>query len=169
MRATDALPALAGAAGAIHPSCVFDRARRRWLPVVALLIVATTRPVEAVGDPEAGARVFRVCAACHTLQPGAYRTGPSLAGVFGRRAGTAAGFHRYSEALSSVDLVWREDTLDAFLADPQGFLPGNRMTFRGIEEQLSYGAGSSVKVFHSLGMGTNHPCKVFRGEALRRC
>ena len=55
--------------------------------------------------------------------------------MFGRAAGTAAGFHRYSEALSAVELVWREDTLDAFLADPQGFLPGNRMTFPGIEEQ----------------------------------
>jgi cytochrome c len=55
--------------------------------------------------------------------------------VFGRKAGTAAGFHRYSDARRSVDLVWREDTLDAFLADPQGYLPGNRMTFPGIEEQ----------------------------------
>jgi cytochrome c len=135
MRATDSLPAGDGAAGAIQPSCASDRARRRWLPVVGLLIVATNPPVEAAGDPEAGARVFRVCAACHTLEPGAHRTGPSLAGVFGRTAGTAAGFGRYSEALSSVDLVWREDTLDAFLADPQGFLPGNRMTFPGIGEQ----------------------------------
>lgn len=137
MGATDSLPACAddGAAGAIHPLCASDRARRRWLPVIGLLIVAATRPVAGAGDPEAGQRVFQVCAACHTLEPGAHRTGPSLAGVFGRRAGTAPSFQRYSEALSSVDLVWREDTLDAFLADPQGFLPGNRMTFRGIEEQ----------------------------------
>jgi cytochrome c len=139
MGATDSLPARAGdgAAGVIHRSCALDRARRRWLPVFGLLIVAATRPVAAAGDPETGQRVFRVCAACHTLQPGAHRTGPSLAGVFGRTAGTAPGFQRYSEALSSVDLVWREDTLDAFLADPQGFLPGNRMTFRGIEEQTA--------------------------------
>jgi cytochrome c len=131
MRATDLLLVLAAAAGAAYPS----RERRRLLPLLGLLIVAATCPVQAAGDPEAGQRVFRVCAACHTLEPGAHRTGPSLAGVFGRKVGTAAGFHRYSKALSSVDLVWHEDTLDAFLADPQGFLPGNRMTFRGIEEQ----------------------------------
>ena len=98
------------------------------------MILAATHQVEAAGDPEAGERVFRACAACHTLAPGEHRTGPSLAGVFGRKAGTAKGFHRYSEALGSADLVWREDTLDAFLADPRGFVPGNRMTFAGIED-----------------------------------
>src|SRR5919106_4865533 len=106
-----------------------------WLPVIGLLMLAGAHRADAAGDPEAGAQAFRTCAACHTLDPGAHGTGPSLAGVFGRKAGTAAGFQRYSEALRSVDLVWREATLDAFLADPQGFLPGNRMTFPGIEEQ----------------------------------
>jgi cytochrome c len=104
------------------------------LTVIALLVLATTREVAPAGDPEAGAQVFRTCAACHTLEPGAHRTGPSLAGVFGRRAGTAEGFHRYSDALRSADLVWREEALNAFLADPQAFLPGNRMTFRGLTD-----------------------------------
>jgi cytochrome c len=104
------------------------------LAVVALML-ASQRADGATGDPEQGAATFRVCGACHTLEPGEHRTGPSLAGVFGREAGAAAGFHRYSQALRSADLVWGEDTLDAFLADPQGFLPGNRMTFAGIEEE----------------------------------
>jgi cytochrome c len=109
--------------------------RNGWLPPLALLmILAATHQVEAAGDPEAGEQVFRACAACHTLAPGEHRTGPSLAGVFGRKAGTAEGFHRYSEALGSADLVWREDTLDAFLADPRSVVPGNRMTFAGIAE-----------------------------------
>jgi len=105
-----------------------------WLSLIGLLMLAATQPAEAAGDPEAGARVFRTCAACHTLEPGAHRTGPSLAGVFGRKAGTAEGFHRYSDALRSADLVWREDTLNGFLGDPQAFLPGNRMTFAGISD-----------------------------------
>jgi cytochrome c len=104
------------------------------LTVIALLVLATTREVAAAGDSEAGAQVFRTCAACHTLEPGAHRTGPSLAGVFGRKAGMAEGFHRYSDALRSADLVWRENTLNRFLADPQAFLPGNRMTFPGIAD-----------------------------------
>jgi cytochrome c len=108
--------------------------RLGWLPLLGLAFLAATVRCEAAGDPEVGAQVFRTCAACHTLEPGAHRTGPSLAGVFGRKAGGAVGFHRYSEALRSADLVWREDTLDDFLADPEGFLPGNHMTFRGIDD-----------------------------------
>jgi cytochrome c len=109
-------------------------ARTRWLPLIGLLMVAMAHRADAAGDPEAGAEVFRTCAACHTLEPGAHRTGPSLAGVFGRKAGTAEGFNRYSDALRSADLVWNEDALNTFLADPQAFLPGNRMTFPGIAD-----------------------------------
>jgi cytochrome c len=94
--------------------------RNSLLAIIAVLILATTRDGGAAGDPEAGAQVFQACAACHALEPGVHRTGPSLAGVFGRKAGTAEGFHRYSEALKSADLVWREDTLSEFLADPPG-------------------------------------------------
>jgi cytochrome c len=108
--------------------------RNSLLTMIAVLILAATRQGGAADDPDAGAQVFRTCAACHTLEPGVHRTGPSLAGVFGREAGTAEGFHRYSDALSSADLVWREDTLNRFLADPQAFLPGNRMTFAGIAD-----------------------------------
>jgi cytochrome c len=108
--------------------------RNSLATLTAVLILATTRQGGAAGDAEAGAQVFQTCAACHTLAPGEHRTGPSLAGVFGREAGAAEGFHRYSDALRSAGLVWREDTLDGFLADPQAFLPGNRMTFRGIND-----------------------------------
>jgi cytochrome c len=108
--------------------------RNSLATLTAVLILATTRQGGAAGDAEAGAQVFQTCAACHTLEQGVHRTGPSLAGVFGRKAGAAEGFHRYSEALRSADLVWREDTLNGFLANPQAFLPGNRMTFRGIDD-----------------------------------
>jgi cytochrome c len=86
------------------------------------------------GDPAEGAQVFRVCAACHSLRPGEHRTGPCLAGVFGRRAGTAEGFRRYSPALKAADVVWNEETLDPWIADPQAFIPGNRMAFRGLPD-----------------------------------
>jgi cytochrome c len=104
------------------------------LPVIGLLMLAVAHRADAAGDPKAGAQVSQACAACHTLEPGVHRTGPSLAGVFGRKAGTAEGFHRYSDTLKSADLVWREDTLNRFLADPQAFLPSNRMTFAGIPD-----------------------------------
>lgn len=88
----------------------------------------------AEGDAEAGARVFRACAACHSLAPGRHLTGPSLAGFWHRKAGSIEGFTRYSSALKTADIVWDERTLDAWIADPQAMVPGNRMTFRGIQE-----------------------------------
>jgi cytochrome c len=60
-------------------------------------------------------------------------TGPSLAGVLGRPAGVLASFQRYSPALKSAGIVWNDRTLDAWLADPQSFIPGTRMIFQGID------------------------------------
>jgi cytochrome c len=89
----------------------------------------------AVGEPERGAQVFRSCAACHSLEPGQHRTGPSLAGILGRHAGTVEGFARYSSALEQADVTWTEETLDRWLADPQALIPGNSMTFPGIRDE----------------------------------
>lgn len=81
-----------------------------------------------------GQRVFRRCAACHTLEEGArHLVGPNLHGVFGRQAGTAANF-RYSDALQTADFVWRPEQLDEWLANPREFLPGNRMAFPGLSD-----------------------------------
>ena len=68
------------------------------------------------------------------MEPGRHLTGPSLAGLFGRKAGTAEDFRRYSDALKSADLVWDEETLDAWLANPKALVPGNLMTFPGIQD-----------------------------------
>jgi cytochrome c len=103
--------------------------------LASLLLVDATATVAAAGDPSEGARAFRACAACHALLPGQHRTGPSLAGVVGRKAATAEGFRRYSPALKAADLVWDEATLDAWIADPQALVPGNRMTFRGLPDR----------------------------------
>lgn len=94
----------------------------------------TQATTAAAGDPVAGAQQFRACAACHALEPGRNRTGPSLAGVVGRKAGTAADFRRYSPALKDSGLVWDERSLDAWITDPGAFLPGTRMMFRGLPD-----------------------------------
>lgn len=83
---------------------------------------------------ENGARVFRRCAACHTLEQGArHLVGPNLYGVFGREAGTAEGF-RYSGAVENADFRWTPQRLDEWLANPREFLPGNRMAFPGLRD-----------------------------------
>ena len=61
-------------------------------------------------------------------------TGPSLAGVLGRKAGTADGFARYSDALKQSGLVWDKRNLDAWLENPAALVPGNAMTFPGIAD-----------------------------------
>ncbi|HSA79496.1 MAG TPA: c-type cytochrome [Geminicoccaceae bacterium] len=106
----------------------------RAAAVVLLVVGWSVQVAAAEGDPEEGARAFRPCAACHTLKSGEHRTGPSLADVFGRQAGTAPGFTRYSPALQQADVVWDAAALDAWLADPQALIPGNRMSFPGIPD-----------------------------------
>lgn len=75
----------------------------------------------AGGDARRGAAIFaKTCAVCHSVTAGWHKEGPSLAGVFGRRAGTAKEFAGY-RALRGLDVVWDDRSLDAWLADPKGF------------------------------------------------
>jgi cytochrome c len=80
-----------------------------------------------------GAAAYRLCAACHSLQPGVHLSGPSLANMWGRRAATLSDFGRYTDALKKSEIVWNETALYAWVADPQLMIPGTTMTFRGIE------------------------------------
>src|ERR1700687_5840979 len=85
------------------------------------------------GNTNRGQRGFAACAACHSLEPNRNMTGPSLAELWNRKAGTLPSFHRYSPALKSSDVVWNDKMLDAWLDDPQHLVPGNTMTFQGIK------------------------------------
>ncbi len=84
------------------------------------------------GDAAAGRQVFRKCQACHSLEPGKSLVGPSLAGVIGRKAGTLPNFN-FSPAMKQANITWDAKTLDAYLADPQKLVPGNRMPFPGLK------------------------------------
>ena len=61
-------------------------------------------------------------------------TGPSLAGLWNRKAGSLASFSRYSSALKSANIVWNDKTLDDWITDPQHLVPHNEMTFTGIKD-----------------------------------
>jgi cytochrome c len=97
----------------------------------ALLSVA---PASAAGDAEKGAALFRACVACHSLKTDQNMTGPSLAGVWGRKAGTLSSFERYSPELKSSNIVWDENSLDAWLKSPKSLVPQNRMIFPGMSD-----------------------------------
>jgi cytochrome c len=103
-----------------------------FLALVTIMAAAIARADE--GATAQGAKLFGACTACHSLAPDRNMTGPSLAGVWGRKAGSLKSFERYSPALKGSDVVWGEETLDQWLRSPAGFIPGNSMTFAGISD-----------------------------------
>jgi cytochrome c len=96
--------------------------------------VALSPSLAADGNAARGQRVFNACAQCHSLEPNRSMTGPSLAELWNRKAGSLASFPRYSPALQSSDLVWNDKTLDEWIKDPQHVVPGNQMTFPGVKD-----------------------------------
>lgn len=81
------------------------------------------------GEPP---KTWTICAACHAVQ-GSAAIGPTLNGVVGRKAGSVPGFG-YSRAMKSAGITWDEESLTAFLGDPQRTVPGNRMAFAGVQD-----------------------------------
>ena len=61
-------------------------------------------------------------------------TGPSLANLWGRKAGGLSSFDRYSDALKSSGIIWDDRALDGWLTDPQRMVPDNEMPFEGIKD-----------------------------------
>lgn len=99
----------------------------------AALLASLPAPYNT-GDLAKGKTQFALCQSCHTITAGGpNRTGPNLHGVFGRTAGTHEGF-KYSDAVKAAGFKWDAEKLDAWLADPRGFLPGNRMSFVGVKD-----------------------------------
>ena len=88
-------------------------------------------------DAAAGEKLFAKCRACHSVGEGAKnKVGPVLNGVVGRTAGGLEGY-KYSPAMTKAGeggLVWGEDTLKQYLANPKGFVKGTKMTFAGLKK-----------------------------------
>ena len=103
----------------------------------ALLVVsvALSPAMAADGDAARGQQLFNACAACHSLEPDQNMTGPSLAGLWNRKAGSLASFSRYSDVLKASNIVWNDKTLDDWIKDPQHLIPGNDMPFQGIKNE----------------------------------
>jgi cytochrome c len=102
--------------------------------IMALLSLAWSDSARSAGDAARGATIFQACAACHSTKPGEQMTGPSLAKVWQKKAGTVEGFARYSEPMKHTDIVWNEQTLDRWLRNPEELIPGTSMTFPGLRE-----------------------------------
>jgi len=102
---------------------------------IALATIALLSPALAQqGDASRGERDFRVCAPCHSLEPDRNMTGPSLADLWGRKAGSLPSFERYSDALKASGIIWDDRSLDGWLTDPDRMVPDNEMPFNGIKD-----------------------------------
>jgi cytochrome c len=102
--------------------------------IVATTIALGSSAALAQGDPEKGETVFNKCKVCHSVDEPKNKVGPYLVGVFGRHAGSVEGF-KYSEAMKNSGITWDEQTLAAYLANPRGYVKGNRMAFVGLKNQ----------------------------------
>lgn len=87
----------------------------------------------AAADPQAGEKIFRECEACHSLEPGVNKVGPSLYGVVGRRPGSIDTYD-YSKWMVRFGegRVWDESLLIRYLASPQRVVIGTKMPFPGL-------------------------------------
>lgn len=100
---------------------------------VLLLTSVLATPAGSQTAADRGRNLFKLCQACHSLKDGVTVVGPSLHGLFGRRAASIDSFS-YSDALYGVDFVWGAEQLSKWLADPAGMIPGNKMLFPGIKD-----------------------------------
>lgn len=90
----------------------------RVLWMVATVFAVGAGDALARGDMDAGRREFNFsCRSCHSLTRGEVLEGPSLAGIFGRRAGSLMEYN-YSETMRNANIIWTEDSLDEYLASP---------------------------------------------------
>lgn len=95
----------------------------------------TPLPSGAAAPQQAGARppAFAQCVVCHKVEPGQNGIGPTLAGVYGAKAGHVGDF-AYSQAMRSSGLVWDEAALDRYLEAPMKTVPGTKMSYAGLRD-----------------------------------
>jgi cytochrome c2 len=120
--------------------------------IMALVSFASLSPALAqLGDASRGQQDFRACAPCHSLEPDRNMTGPSVASLWGRKAGSLPSFDRYSDALKSSGIIWDDRALDGWLTDPERMVPDNDMPFEGINKDPAQSGQRSIgsRKFHS--------------------
>lgn len=102
------------------------------LAAAALAAVFSVSAVSAA-DVEKGAKVFRKCKACHSMEAGKRMIGPSLNGIFGRQAGSVEGY-KYSKNMAALGVAWDDATMTEYLRAPRKYVKGTKMAFAGLRK-----------------------------------
>ncbi len=103
-----------------------------FVGVLVAGMIALAGQAAAEGDAAKGENLFKgflQCSTCHSLEAGETKVGPTLAGLFGRKAGSVEGYKRYSKAMANSKVIWNEETLSEFLKNPRQLIPENKMEF----------------------------------------
>ena len=109
-------------------------ARATFTLALALAAGVLLPPAARAQDAEAGKAVFKqVCSICHEVAPGRNRIGPTLFGIAGRKSGSVEGYN-YSDGNKGANLTWDAATLDRYLANPRGVVPGTKMAYGGLKD-----------------------------------
>ncbi len=106
--------------------------RIKTLATLIILVLASTAAL-AEGDAEKGEKVFKKCKTCHFVDKEKNKIGPHLVGIMGRTSGAVEGF-KYSKPMMEAGITWDEETIAAYLADPKGYIKGNKMAFPGLKK-----------------------------------
>ncbi|MGI9489627.1 MAG: c-type cytochrome [Geminicoccaceae bacterium] len=101
--------------------------------VAFVTLVLASNAAVADGDVAKGEKVFKKCKTCHLVDTEKNKVGPHLVGIMGRAAGAVDGF-KYSDAMKESGITWDEETIAAYLADPKGYIKGNKMAFPGLKK-----------------------------------
>jgi cytochrome c len=119
--------------------------------VLVQLMMFFLHPAVADESMERGAELFKKCAACHSLNPGSNRTGPSLYNIVGKKAGQMEGY-RYSNAMrerAEEGLVWTEENLHTFIEKPRRLIRMTKMSYPGLKDEADRAAVIEYLKAHS--------------------
>jgi len=102
-----------------------------------------------------GAKIFKKCAACHSItEGGANKIGPALWGVLGRTAGSVPGY-KYSKAMTAHSKNWSFEEMNGFLTKPKNWIKGTKMSFAGLKK-----AEDRAAVILYMNENTNSPLQL---------